>query len=73
MPENTYHTSVMLHECIDGLRIDPAGTYVDVTFGGGGHSKAILAKLGPEGRLFSFDQDLSSLFEFPIFLNHLPG
>jgi 16S rRNA (cytosine1402-N4)-methyltransferase len=46
-----------LHECIDGLRIDPAGTYVDVTFGGGGHSKAILSKLGPEGRLFSFDQD----------------
>ncbi len=57
MPENTYHTSVMLHECIDGLRIDPAGTYVDVTFGGGGHSKAIIDKLGPEGRLFSFDQD----------------
>jgi 16S rRNA (cytosine1402-N4)-methyltransferase len=57
MPENTYHTSVMLHECIDGLHIDPAGTYVDVTFGGGGHSKAILAKLGPEGRLFCFDQD----------------
>ena len=57
MPENSYHTSVMLHECIDGLHIDPAGTYVDVTFGGGGHSKAILAKLGPEGRLFSFDQD----------------
>lgn len=57
MPENTYHTSVMLHECIDALRIDPAGTYVDVTFGGGGHSKAILDKLGPEGRLFSFDQD----------------
>jgi 16S rRNA (cytosine1402-N4)-methyltransferase len=57
MPENTYHTSVMLHECIDGLHIDPAGTYVDVTFGGGGHSKAILAKLGPDGRLFSFDQD----------------
>jgi 16S rRNA (cytosine1402-N4)-methyltransferase len=47
----------MLHECIDGLHIDPAGTYVDVTFGGGGHSKAILDKLGPEGRLFSFDQD----------------
>jgi len=47
----------MLPECIDGLHIDPAGTYVDVTFGGGGHSKAILAKLGPEGRLFSFDQD----------------
>jgi 16S rRNA (cytosine1402-N4)-methyltransferase len=57
MPENTYHTSVMLPECMNGLDIDPAGTYVDVTFGGGGHSKAILAKLGPEGRLFSFDQD----------------
>lgn len=57
MPENTYHTSVLLHECIDGLHIDPAGTYVDVTFGGGGHSKVILAKLGPKGRLFSFDQD----------------
>jgi 16S rRNA (cytosine1402-N4)-methyltransferase len=57
MSENTYHTSVMLHECIDGLHINPEGTYVDVTFGGGGHSKAILAKLGPEGRLFSFDQD----------------
>jgi 16S rRNA (cytosine1402-N4)-methyltransferase len=47
----------MLNECIDGLHINPSGTYVDVTFGGGGHSKAILAKLGPEGRLFSFDQD----------------
>jgi 16S rRNA (cytosine1402-N4)-methyltransferase len=57
MSENTYHTSVMLHECIDGLHINPEGTYVDVTFGGGGHSKAILAKLGPGGRLFSFDQD----------------
>ena len=57
MSENTYHTSVMLPECIDGLHINPSGTYVDVTFGGGGHSKAILAKLGPGGRLFSFDQD----------------
>jgi 16S rRNA (cytosine1402-N4)-methyltransferase len=57
MSENTYHTSVMLSECIDGLRINPAGTYVDVTFGGGGHSKAILAQLGPDGKLFSFDQD----------------
>ena len=47
----------MLPECIDGLHIDPAGTYVDVTFGGGGHSKAILDMLGPEGRLYSFDQD----------------
>jgi 16S rRNA (cytosine1402-N4)-methyltransferase len=46
-----------LEECIEGLNIQPKGTYVDVTFGGGGHSKAILAKLGPEGKLFAFDQD----------------
>ncbi|SMO78510.1 16S rRNA (cytosine1402-N4)-methyltransferase [Solitalea koreensis] len=47
----------MLAECLDGLNIDPKGVYVDVTFGGGGHSKAILEKLGPEGKLISFDQD----------------
>lgn len=51
-----YHTPVMLQECIEGLRIDPDGTYVDVTFGGGGHSREILARL-KEGRLFAFDQD----------------
>ena len=47
----------MLTETIDGLRIRPDGTYVDVTFGGGGHSRALLERLGPEGRLFAFDQD----------------
>lgn len=47
----------MLNECIDGLAIKPDGVYVDVTFGGGGHSKAILEKLGPNGKLFAFDQD----------------
>lgn len=57
MIENPYHTSVLLHECVDGLAIKPGGIYVDVTFGGGGHSRAILEKLGPEGRLFAFDQD----------------
>ena len=57
MSEQNYHTSVLLEECIEGLNIQPNGTYVDVTFGGGGHSKAILAKLGPEGKLFAFDQD----------------
>jgi 16S rRNA (cytosine1402-N4)-methyltransferase len=57
MSEQNYHTSVLLEECIEGLNIQPSGTYVDVTFGGGGHSKAILAKLGPEGKLFAFDQD----------------
>lgn len=47
----------MLQECIDGLAIKPKGTYIDVTFGGGGHSKEILKHLGPEGRLIAFDQD----------------
>jgi 16S rRNA (cytosine1402-N4)-methyltransferase len=47
----------MLKECIDGLNIDPDGTYVDVTFGGGGHSREILKHLGPKGRLIAFDQD----------------
>ncbi len=52
-----YHEPVMLHECIEGLGIKPEGVYVDVTFGGGGHSKAILEKLGEKGVLIAFDQD----------------
>jgi 16S rRNA (cytosine1402-N4)-methyltransferase len=52
-----YHVPVMLKECIDGLNIDPDGTYVDVTFGGGGHSREILKHLGHKGRLIAFDQD----------------
>ncbi|MGV8877825.1 MAG: 16S rRNA (cytosine(1402)-N(4))-methyltransferase RsmH [Sphingobacteriaceae bacterium] len=54
---NSYHTPVMLQECIDGLNIKPDGTYVDVTFGGGGHSREIMKHLGPQGKLVSFDQD----------------
>ncbi len=52
-----YHESVMLRESIEGLNIQPNGTYVDATFGGGGHSKAILECLGNQGQLFAFDQD----------------
>jgi 16S rRNA (cytosine1402-N4)-methyltransferase len=52
-----YHLSVLLKECVDGLAIKPDGIYVDVTFGGGGHSHAILEKLGPAGQLIAFDQD----------------
>ena len=52
-----YHTPVLLNTCIEGLNINANGIYVDCTFGGGGHSKAILDKLSPEGKLFSFDQD----------------
>ena len=53
----TYHVPVLLMEIIDGLAIQPGGIYVDVTFGGGGHSREILRRLGPEGHLYSFDQD----------------
>ena len=56
-----YHLPVMLNECIEGLDIRPDGTYVDATFGGGGHSRAILSQLGPEGRLIAFDQDEDAL------------
>jgi len=52
-----YHTPVLLNESIKGLNIRPDGIYVDVTFGGGGHSKAVLKQLGPNGRLYGFDQD----------------
>lgn len=54
---STYHRSVLLHESLDALGIVPDGVYVDVTFGGGGHSKEILKRLGPEGKLIAFDQD----------------
>jgi len=54
---STYHTPVMLQECIEGLAIKPAGTYVDVTFGGGGHSREILKHLNKDGKLLAFDQD----------------
>ena len=52
-----YHNPVLLKESVDGLNIKPNGVYVDVTFGGGGHSREILSRLGKEGRLFAFDQD----------------
>jgi 16S rRNA (cytosine1402-N4)-methyltransferase len=54
---SNYHTPVMLQECIEGLNIRPNGTYVDVTFGGGGHSREILKHLGEDGTLLAFDQD----------------
>ena len=53
----TYHVPVLLKESVDGLDIQPDGIYVDVTFGGGGHSKEILSRLGKNGHLYSFDQD----------------
>ena len=55
-----YHSPVLLHECIDGLNIKPEGIYVDVTFGGGGHSSLIMSKLS-NGKLFAFDQDENTI------------
>ena len=57
MQEQEYHIPVMLTETLEGLAIKPDGIYVDVTFGGGGHSREILKKLGTTGKLFAFDQD----------------
>ncbi|WP_271392829.1 16S rRNA (cytosine(1402)-N(4))-methyltransferase RsmH [Aequorivita sinensis] len=56
-----YHNPVLLKETVDGLNIKPDGVYVDVTFGGGGHSREILSRLGPEGKLIGFDQDKDAL------------
>lgn len=56
-----YHVPVLLHESIEGLNINPNGTYVDLTFGGGGHSREIMRHLSPKGKLIAFDQDKEAL------------
>ena len=60
MDQPVYHIPALLEPCIEGLNIQPAGVYVDVTFGGGGHSRAIMERLGSEGRLFGLDQDMDA-------------
>ena len=60
MSEMPYHIPALLAETVDGLNIDPNGVYVDVTFGGGGHSREIMRRLGKKGKLISFDQDLDA-------------
>lgn len=65
MNNENYHQPVLLEACLEGLTIEPAGTYIDVTFGGGGHSRAILQQLGPQGQLFGFDQDEDALANAP--------
>ena len=62
---SAYHTPVLLQEAIEALVIKPGGIYVDCTFGGGGHSKAILEKLGPGGKLVAFDQDAAAKENVP--------
>lgn len=59
--QTSYHDPVLLKESVDGLNVNPSGVYVDVTFGGGGHSREILSRLGPQGRLYAFDQDVDAL------------
>ena len=63
--EVCYHIPVMLNECMEGLAIKPDGVYVDVTFGGGGHSKEILSRLGEKGTLYGFDQDANAENNIP--------
>ena len=68
--EETYHVPVMLQPCLDGLNIRPDGTYIDVTFGGGGHSRELFKQLSPAGKLIVFDQDpdaLANAWEAPNF------
>ena len=73
--EHSYHTPVLLEEAIEGLKIVPGGIYVDCTFGGGGHSTAILERLNEEGKLVAFDQDENARRNLPadgrvIFVPH---
>lgn len=62
---SSYHVPVLLHEVIENLNINPAGAYVDCTFGGGGHSKAILEQLNEKGKLIAFDQDADAKQNVP--------
>lgn len=63
--EYSYHVPVLLQESLEGMNITPEGTYVDVTFGGGGHSREILRRLGAEGHLYGFDQDADAEQNIP--------
>lgn len=63
--DSSYHVPVLLNEVLEGLNINPSGVYVDCTFGGGGHSKAILAKLNEAGKLVAFDQDADAKQNLP--------
>ena len=65
MKQGIYHVPVLLNEVISGLQIIPSGIYVDCTFGGGGHSRAILEQLNEKGRLIAFDQDTDAKRNLP--------
>lgn len=61
MSDQVYHIPALLSDCIRGLDVRPDGIYVDATFGGGGHSRAIMQELGPQGHLYGFDQDIDAI------------
>src|SRR4051812_40001351 len=63
---STYHVPVLFLETIEALQVKPGGIYVDCTFGGGGHSRGILDKLGVEGKLIAFDQDADAIGNMPV-------
>ena len=65
MSEEVYHIPALLNQTIDALAINPGGIYVDATLGGGGHTRAILERLGPDGQLYSFDQDIEAIRRAP--------
>lgn len=65
MSDQSYHIPALLHQTIEGLNICGDGIYMDATFGGGGHSRAILERLGPQGRLLGFDQDTDAMVNIP--------
>lgn len=72
--QSDYHAPVLVQACIEGLNLRPGGIYVDVTFGGGGHSRAIAAQLGPKGRLIAFDRDADAWANAaPILKLHAEG
>ena len=62
---SSYHNPVLLHPSVDAVVTNPDGRYVDATFGGGGHSREILSRLSPEGRLYAFDRDGDALAQAP--------
>ena len=64
--QSTYHIPVLLREVIESLQIRPDGIYVDCTFGGGGHARAMLEQLGPNGKLIAFDQDVDAQKNLPV-------
>lgn len=72
MQQGIYHVPVLLHQVIEGLKINPSGIYVDCTFGGGGHSKAILEKLNAQGKLIAFDQDEDAKKNLPAKQEGIP-